>query len=46
MLGVQTIIIKSSVPEKLINAKIEKIYTDYYQNYAIDEDGTMCIHGA
>lgn len=36
---------QSSVPQKVSNANIERFYTDFYQNYAIDENGQVYTWG-
>ena len=36
---------QASVPKELSNVKIERIYTDFYQNYAIDENGNIHVWG-
>lgn len=36
---------QASVPEKLKNVKIDKVYTNFYQNYAIDENGNIHTWG-
>jgi len=36
---------QASVPEELSNAKVERIFTDFYQNYAIDENGKIYAWG-
>lgn len=36
---------QATVPTELSNVKVEKIYTDFYQNYAVDENGNLHAWG-
>ncbi len=36
---------QSTVPSKIAKADVEKVYTNFYQNYAITKDGEVLTWG-